>query len=143
MKNKLFSLGVALFLLLAATASVSEESANVEDYNLSGRWKVLLSNSLSRKQVTFDIDHKDGRLRGDMSASGVPGQKLDGRIEDDLKIFLWGTHQDRSGATFDYEFKGRVEGEPGKEKLVGKSEFFRKRYKFVGVRATKKKKKRR
>lgn len=130
-----------LFLLIACGPALSDEEKSAEEiYDLSGRWKVLLSNSLSRKQVTFDIEQKDGRLRGDMSGSGVPAQKLDGRIEEDNRIFLWGTFRDRSGATYDYEFRGDVEGEPGKEKLVGRSDFFRKRYDFVGVRAKKKKK---
>lgn len=134
--RKFFQLTLLAFLLVSAGLSADEEKGKSaeEIYDLSGRWVIILSNDLSRKQVTFDLEQKDGRPRGEMSASGLPAQKLDGRISDDKTVFFWGTYRDRSGASYDYEFKGRIEGEPGQEKLVGRSDFFRKRYEFEGTR---------
>lgn len=130
---------LTIFALLATSSA--EETTEESSYDLSGRWKVLLSNSITRKQVTFDLEQKDGRPRGHMYVRDLPEQKLDGRLEGKDQVKFWGIFRDRGGNTEEYEFKGTIEGEPGKEKIRGKSDFFGKRYEFVGVRARKKKKK--
>jgi len=139
-KLKSFSFAVLFFFALSNLAWSAEEKVEAP-HDFTGTWKVLLSNSLSRRQITFHIEQKDGRLRGKMVAKGMPEQKIDGRFEEEDGILLWGTYYDRSGASIDYDFKGTIEGEPGKESFKGKTRFFGKRYDFVGVRAPKKKKK--
>jgi hypothetical protein len=122
-------------LLLLVITSGAEEAQPEETVDLSGTWVVLLTNSLSRKQVTFNLNQKDGRLRGTVSSSEIPEQKLDGRLDKGNKFKLWGTYYERTGASTEYQFHGTYEGEPGEETLKGESEFFKRRYDFVGERA--------
>lgn len=131
-------INLLIILLLAAGPTLGEEAAVDSDapqYDLTGRWKVLLSNSISRKQVTFDLAQADGRPRGKMLSKEMEEQDLDGRIDKDNKVFFWGTFRDRTGRSYEYEFKGKVEGEPGEEKFRGRARYFNKSYDFVGVRA--------
>ena len=114
-----------------------------EDYDLTGTWTLLLSNSLTRRQVTLRLKQKDKRPRGKLSGRGIPLQKLDGRIEKDNRVKFWGTHFDRAGNSSELDFRGVIEGSPGNEKISGKALLFRKNYKFIGTRAQKKTKKRR
>ena len=131
--SKIFSL--CLIALLLGTSSPSFADKKKDERNdLSGRWKVLLSNSFTRKQVTFDLKEDNGRLRGTVSAVDIPEQKLDGRYEKNKGFTLWGTYFDRTGASVEYEFKGKYSGKQGEEILEGKSEFFNRRYDFVGER---------
>ena len=109
----------------------------LERHDLSGTWKVILANSLTRKQVTFQIEQKDGRLRGHLLGKGVGSLKLDGRRDKNNKIKLWGTYYERSGKSWDYSFKGTFEGEPGQETISGQSQYFGKRYDFDGVQVEK------
>ena len=122
--------------LLLGTSNPSFAEKEQEARNdLSGRWIVVLSNSFTRKQVTFDLKEDDGRLRGTVSSTDMPEQKLDGRYEKNKGFTLWGTYYDRTGASVEYQFKGTYTGEQGEESLEGKSEFFNRRYDFVGERA--------
>lgn len=125
---------IGLLLLLALSGS-AEESKTQDLVDLSGTWKIIISNSLTRKQITFNVTQKDGRLRGTMSSKRMEEQRLNGRVEKNNKIKLWGIFEDRTGATTEFEFKGTYEGKIGQETLQGTCEYFRKRYDFVGVRA--------
>ncbi len=130
-----------LVLLTLASPALAEDSEAKTEYDMTGTWKVLLSNSLSRKQVTFVLEQADGRPRGVVNSKELEeAQKLDGRLEEDNTFFLWGKFFDRVGNSTEYEFKGTIEGEPGKEKIKGRCDYFGKSYDFVGVRARKKKK---
>lgn len=131
---KIVSLTLLTLLIGTSSASFAEKQEEVQN-DLSGRWKVLLTNSLTRKQVTFDLKEEDGRLRGTVSSNDMPEQKLDGRYEKNKGFTLWGTYYDRTGASVEYQFKGNYTGKQGEETLEGESEFFNRRYDFVGERA--------
>lgn len=126
---------LAVLLLFCVLPALAKEEATAPQRDLSGSWKVLMSNSLTRRQVTFVIDHKDGRLRGKVLEKGTPDFDLDGRTEKDDRVILWGRYVDRTGMSVDYQFKGKVEGEPGTEKIEGKCEYLGKRYDFVATRS--------
>ena len=133
MKSPLFRVLCLLFLgLFVVPVSAQQLEAESPQHDLSGTWTVLLSNSLSRKQVTFQITEKDDRLRGHLRGRDVGELKLDGRREKDNKIKLWGTYYERTGKSWDYEFKGQFEGEPGKEKTKGESGVFRPSLRICG-----------
>lgn len=125
---------LVLGLLCTVMPALAKDEEQKPEYDLSGTWKVFLSNSLTRRQVTFSLENQDGRYRGFLLAKGYSELRLTGRVQDDNKIFFWGRHVDRTGRSYEYEFRGKVEGEPGQEKLVGQSEFFGKRYDFEGTR---------
>lgn len=132
-------LGGCLLLTLLTSTSLGEEKNPKESEvrDLGGRWVVLLTNSMTRRQVTFDVKLEDGkRLRGFMLMKGSEEQKLDGRIEDDNKVKLWGVYYERSGRSHEYEFKGTWEGPEGEEVIKGTAYLYGKRYDFVAERAT-------
>lgn len=123
-----------IFLFACSGVGLAEDDEfRVRDF--SGRWKVMLSNSLGRKLVTFQIDQESGRLRGTMLAKGMPEMPLDGRFEKDDRVILWGTHYERTGQSFEYQFKGSFEGEPGEETIEGTARYFSKTYKFTAERS--------
>lgn len=123
----------ALFLLCTLTLSAKEETSEpVRD--LSGNWKVIMSNSLTRRQVTFAIEHKDGRLRGKLLDKTNPEFDLDGRVEKGDRVMLWGRYVERTGASVEYQYKGKVEGEVGNEILKGRCDYLGKRYDFIATR---------
>lgn len=117
--------GAVTALLLFAGAAHADTS------DLSGDWKVMLENSLSRKRITFRIEEKDHRLRGKVFSREYGTQDLDGRREEDGKVFFWWTVSDRAGNTTDSSFRGKIEGED----MVGKGRFFDKSYDFRAQRA--------
>ncbi len=104
--------------------------AHADTSDLSGDWKVMLENSLSRKRITFRIEEKDHRLRGKVFSREYGTQDLDGRREEDGKVFFWWTVSDRAGHRTDSSFRGKLEGEA----MVGKGRFFDKSYDFRAER---------
>lgn len=139
MKQKLLLI-ILIFSTLLAAPSLADKDKSSKDkaptYDMKGSWKVLMTNSLSRKQVTFFFDeHKDGRVRGYLISTGQEELKLDGRLDEKKnKLFAWGKYYERTGRSHEYEFRGKVKGQPGEETITGSAEFFGKRYKFKGVR---------
>lgn len=135
MKNISRLISTLLLILTLSGAVLADSEEDKVPYDLSGTWKVYLSNSLSRKLITFYIDQKDGRPRGEMSGKGMQAQRMNGRFGDDNEIFFWATHRDRGGLTTELEFKGHIEGEPGDLKMVGECEYFEKYYDWEATRA--------
>lgn len=122
-------------LMMSLQPALGEGESKAPERELSGNWKVIMSNSLTRRQVTFVIDHKNGRLRGKVLEKGAPDFELDGRTEKNDRVILWGRYVDRTGMSMDYQFKGKLEGEPGSETINGKCEYFGKRYDFTASRS--------
>lgn len=132
---KFLKILLAILLLTSVLPALAKEEAQqTPEPDYSGNWTVLLSNSLTRRQITFEVEQKDGRLRGYLLEKGMPDLDLDGRLEDNHKVVLWGRFVDRSGASMEYQFKGKIEGKPGHETMSGKGEYWGKRYEFTGTR---------
>ena len=92
----------------------------------------MLENSYHRKQITFRLVPKDGRLRGKMSSKEIGTQDLDGRQTPEGEILFWSTFSSREGATMESTFTGRMEEDGA---IVGRSRFFGKPYTFRAERA--------
>lgn len=119
-------------MLCCSGLTAAEESSPIsEPLDLSGTWKVLLENSYTRKQITFRIEQKDGRMRGKMVSKEVGSQPLDGRQDPDGQIHFWSTYYSREGTSTETTFKGRMEG----DEIVGDARFFDKPFKFRAERA--------
>lgn len=132
---KFLKILLALLILTSVLPALANDDAQqTPEPDYSGNWTVLLSNSLGRHQITFQVEQKDGRLRGYLLAKGQPDLDLDGRLEKDNKVVLWGRYVDRTGVSTEYQFKGKIEGEPGHETMTGKGEYWGKRYEFTGRR---------
>ena len=138
MNSRRIPLTIALLLSLLTWPALADDT-EVQLPDMSGNWKLLIKNSLSRKQLTFHFEQVEGRLRGTFNSRDTGEQKCDGRVEKDGTFFVWSTYQDRAGNTTDTEFKGQLKD----GKIKGKGELFERRYEFVGVRYTPKKKKKR
>lgn len=135
MKSRLKFLAL-LFMLSVFTLPGLAQEVVQELPDMSGKWKILIKNSLSRKQITFNFEQVEGRLRGTYYSRDTGEQKCEGRVEADGTFFIWSKFVDRAGNSTSTEFKGQLE----KNKVKGSGEFFEKRYDFVGSRVKPKKK---
>ncbi len=128
---KFFKLLLVIAFSCTSLALAETTSAATEPLDLSGTWKVVLENSYTRKQITFRIEQKDGRMRGKMASKEIGSQDLDGRQAENGEILFWSTFRSREGISTETSFKGRMEGEA----IVGKARFFEKPYNFRAERS--------
>lgn len=127
---KFFKFLLIASLFLAGAALAESESTKFEPVDMTGSWKVMLENSYTRKQITFRIEQKDGRMRGKMHTRETEAQELDGRQTEDGEVLFWSTYRSREGISTETSFKGRWEGEA----VVGKARYFEKPYTFRAER---------
>lgn len=128
---KFFKILLVIAFSCSNLALAETTSAVAEPLDLSGTWKVVLENSYTRKQITFRIEQKDGRMRGKMASKEIGAQDLDGRQDKSGEILFWSTFRSREGISTESSFKGRMEGEA----IVGKARFFEKPYNFRAERS--------
>ena len=115
---------ILLLLLVLATPCWADAP------NLSGWWRLHMSNGSWKKEIRFSLEQTDDRLEGllfDSSYSG--GTKIRGKVEGD-RVTVWCHVEDRAGHSAESTFRADLK----EDQLVGTADYFSKHYEFTGER---------
>lgn len=113
-----------LVLVVGVTSSAYCEE---EVPDVAGLWRFHLSSGDQRKDVTMKFTQDGTRLEGWLYDAARGHPKIQGKVKSNKKIIVWTRFEDRTGASQESTFRGKLEGDT----ITGKVYLWRKSWEFV------------